>query len=615
MAIKFLDSIDLVGGSLENVIVQNLAANPTALGSGQLYYNNVSNELRFYNGTAFVTLGVSGAGIQTVTGTNGITANTAGSTATVEVDYIGTDNIILTAGTATPVSTDSIIFSDETDNTVKKAPISALPFSNNAGTVTSVGLSTNIAAFVVAVSPITSAGTITLNLNGGSAGQFLRQDGTWASVPAAYNGWLLDTDSSGTTFDVTDGLTVDFLSGTGITPTHTSGAVTFTLDNTAVTAGTYVSADITVDAQGRITAASAGGAGTMVSFDVAGDSGTSQTIANGNTLTLTGGVGIDTVMSATDTATFTVDLVELPVSAQVIDPGADSFIGLFDTSSVQGKRLIGDLGLSMFQAPTANLAIGGNKLTGVANPTAAQDAATKNYVDTTFAGSGALIFQGGYDAANNSPILDDRGGATPIAVLQGWTYAVTSAGTFYGETVEDGDLLIAEVDNAAALINWTVVQSNIGIATATIPGIANFPTAGGLAIASGSVSLAAVGSAGSVGSASQSLAITTDAKGRVSAKSATAIAITSSQVTNFAGSVGNVIAQQKAFFDVGNGVLTTIPVAHGLNTLDVIIQLFDNATGETVNAGVARISPTDIELTFTTAPAPSAIRVLMYAMN
>ena len=97
--------------------------------------------------------------------------------------------------------------------------------------------------------------------------------------------------------------------------------------------------------------------------------------------------------------------------------------------------------------------------------------------------------------------------------------------------------------------------------------------------------------------------------------SATAIAITSSQVTNFAGSVGNVIAQQKAFFDVGNGVLTTIPVAHGLNTLDVIIQLFDNATGETVNAGVARISPTDIELTFTTAPAPSAIRVLMYAMN
>jgi hypothetical protein len=224
MAIKFLDSIDITGGEIQNVIVQNLGANPTALGAGQLYYNSASNELRFYNGTAFVTLGVSGAGIQTITGTNGITASTVGSTATVEVDYIGTNNIILTAGTATPVTTDSIIFSDESDNTVKKAPISALPFSNNSGTVTSVGLSTNIAAFVVASSPITTSGTITLNLTGGSVGQFLRQDGTWASVPAAYNGWLLDTDSSGTTFDVTDGLTVDFLSGTGITPTHTAGA-------------------------------------------------------------------------------------------------------------------------------------------------------------------------------------------------------------------------------------------------------------------------------------------------------------------------------------------------------------------------------------------------------
>ena len=61
------------------------------------------------------------------------------------------------------------------------------------GTVTSVDLSTDIAAFIVAANPITSAGTITLNLNGGTAGQFLRQDGTWATAPS---GLTLGTTST-----------------------------------------------------------------------------------------------------------------------------------------------------------------------------------------------------------------------------------------------------------------------------------------------------------------------------------------------------------------------------------------------------------------------------------
>lgn len=52
------------------------------------------------------------------------------------------------------------------------------------GSVTSVGLSTDIAAFQVGNSPITSNGTIELNLSGGTAGQFLRQDGTWADIPS-----------------------------------------------------------------------------------------------------------------------------------------------------------------------------------------------------------------------------------------------------------------------------------------------------------------------------------------------------------------------------------------------------------------------------------------------
>ena len=77
---------------------------------------------------------------------------------------------------------------------------------------------------------------------------------------------------------------------TGITTTASGNGLSIDLDDTAVTAGSYGSATsvptFTVDQQGRLTAA--GSASISSSFDLAADSGTTDTFNNGETLTVAG---------------------------------------------------------------------------------------------------------------------------------------------------------------------------------------------------------------------------------------------------------------------------------------------------------------------------------------
>jgi hypothetical protein len=163
------------------------------------------------------------------------------------------------------------------------------------GTVTSVGATGN-QGITISGSPVTSSGAISIGL-GAITPTSVAASGTVTG--SNLSGTHTGTSSGTNTGDQTITLTGD-ITGTGTASFPT------TLSNTSVIAGSYISANVTIDSKGRITSASNGASGTVTSVNAAGNQGV--TISGGpvtSTGTITIGLGAITPTSVVASGTIT----------------------------------------------------------------------------------------------------------------------------------------------------------------------------------------------------------------------------------------------------------------------------------------------------------------------
>ena len=488
-------NIDTVG--TDNAIEVLTAADP--VGTDYVWFSDVSDSNTLRKSLISNMPGFGKDGTVTSIGTGaGLTGGTIVSSGTLAVDYAGTDNVVLAAADGTSVTlagTDKVIFSDASDSNAKFANLSqvATYINAGAGSVTSVGVSGGSTGMSFNNSPITSSGTMTMSGtldvdNGGTgltsytAGDLLYASGTstLAKIAIGSTGKVLKVDSNGLPAWATD--TNTGLTSVGIT--ETGNALTIT--------------NSPLIADGNINIAGAGTASqvilgnlTLATLPVDGVTSVGSGLGlTGGTITSTGSLAVD--YSATGIIGDAGGMSGFAEADDLILIGDDSAAG-----AVKKAALV-DIPLDVLGVPNNNVALGNNKITGLATGTAGTDAVNLAQMQSAVAGVG--VFQGGYNASTNNPALT---GGSNVALTQGDFYVVTQDGTFFTESLEVGDLIFANADIAASstpsLSDYTVVIQDQNIAGvgatdgATEKGVAGFSNASFAGTVNGFITIKAGG--------------------------------------------------------------------------------------------------------------------------
>ena len=596
MAVPFLHNIDLNENQLLNAKVHTDTTAPSNPGTGSIWFDTNTNLLKIYRGGSWNNLFVKTEAIADA-GTNLATADqihtfvTSGvvdpvqfdGTFTVGVDDTGYDVKFFGATSGKYMlwdeSADTLDIQGEITVGVGSDKLKLYGGGSQAviaGTVNTQGIALEVldssgnSSRPIIVSSTGISGTAIKdedNMSSNSANHLATQQSIKAYVDAQVTAQDLDfSGDSGTGSVDLDSQTFAITGDTGITTTASGQGLSIDLDDTAVTAATYGSAtaipQFTVDAQGRLTAASENTIST--SFTIS--DGTNTDVVNtGETLTFYG----------------------TPLETTVGISNNEVTIGLPDNVTVGGNLIVsGNLTINgtTTDIDTTNLVVEDPliKLAKLNNSSDSLDIGFYGLYDTAGTDKYAGLFRDASDSSKFKLFKDLETEPTTTVDTGGTGYAT---GT-----------LVANIEGDLTGTILTASQTNItGVGTITTGTWA----ATDIAIAHGGTGASDAATAFS----NLKQAATTSATGVVELATATE--------AQGGAVIGKVIDAAQlgsrsvvATIDVSNSTFVSnkyAEITHNLGGVsgnsDVVVQLYDITTEETVYADVARTDKTGLAST------------------
>ena len=292
--------------------------------------------------------------------------------------------------------------------------------------------------------------------------------------------------------------------------------------------------------------------------------------SNDDTLTFAGSTGLTiTTDAATDTVTFT-------------NSGVTSVAGTTNEVTVSGSTGAVTIGLPDDVTVTNDLNVGGDVvITGdltVQGTTTTIETQTLNVEDNII-----TLNYGQTSPALDAGIEVERGSAANTALIWNETLDVwqaTTDGTTYKEVLLAGDATSADISDFAE-----AAQDAVGAMVADTSTI-NFTYTDA----------------------------TPELKADVTLATASYLTGTSGLAVDISAVETKLVADsftKKATANVGNGTNTSFAVTHNFNTRDVVVNVYDNATYDTVEVDVVRTDVNTVTVSFASAPSSNAYRVVV----